>query len=145
MSTHTDGQLLAEAYPGELAMYRQLVRTLRTVVRADDADMSEVRRLLREHAADDAVARTEGKSSHTADATPGLTERQTRLLDGIRTHGGRWTTRRVVSLYALTDPDVVTRGAARRDLEALHRAGHLALVDEPDHRHYLLSTREVGA
>ncbi|MFB6619435.1 hypothetical protein ACFC5H_09070 [Streptomyces rochei] len=126
----------AEAYPGELAMYRQLVRTLRTVVRVDDADMDEVRRLLHHHASDDDVAREEAK---------GLTERQARLLDAIRTHGGAWNTHRVLSLYALTDPGVVQRGTARHDLTALQRAGHLVLVDDPDNRHYALNTRGGGA
>jgi len=75
-------------------------------------------------------------------ATPELAERQARLLDAIRTHGGEWTTRRVLSLYALTDPGVVQRGTARRDLETLTRAGHLVLIDDPDKRHYALSTRK---
>ncbi len=84
----------------------------------------------------------EGKSSRQADATPGLTERQTRLLDAIRTYGGEWPTARVLHLYALTDPDVVQRGTARRDLDALHRAGHLVLVDDPDNRHYVLHRKD---
>ncbi|MFF8953849.1 hypothetical protein ACF09I_34385 [Streptomyces sp. NPDC014940] len=137
MSAPTD----TPAYDGELAMLRGLVRTLRAVVRPDDADVAEVRRLLWQHATDDAAARTEaeGKSSRTpADATPGLSDRQTRLLDAIRTHGGEWTTRRVMHLFALTDPGVVQRGTARRDLAALQRAGHLVLVDDPDNRHYVL-------
>lgn len=50
-----DGQ----AYDGELAMARGLIRTLRAVVRPDDADMGEVRRLLHHHASDDAAARDE--------------------------------------------------------------------------------------
>ncbi|MFI1287421.1 hypothetical protein ACH4VM_02735 [Streptomyces sp. NPDC020792] len=125
----------AEAYPGELAMLRGLVRTLRAVVRLDDADMDEVRRLLHHHASDDVVAREEAK---------GLTERQARLLDAIRTHGGTWNTHRVLSLYALTDPDIVQRGTARRDLTALQRAGHLVLVDDPDNRRYVLNTRTGG-
>lgn len=59
-----DGQ----AYDGELAMLRGLVRTLRVVVRPDGVDVAEVRRLLHHHAADDAEARE--KSSPTgADAT----------------------------------------------------------------------------
>ncbi|MFB8772151.1 hypothetical protein [Streptomyces broussonetiae] len=87
-----------------------------------------------------------GKSSRpAADSTPGLTVRQQRLLDAIRTHGGEWTTRRVLHLYALTDPGVVGRGAARSDLTALARAGHLVLVDAPDNRHYVLHTRKDGA
>jgi hypothetical protein len=64
--TDADGQ----AYDGELAMLRDLVRTLRVVARPDDADMNEVRRLLHHHAADDAAAREQGKNSHQADATP---------------------------------------------------------------------------
>lgn len=54
----TDGQ----AYDGELAMYRGLVRTLRAVVRdggSAEAQRAEVQRLLHEHAADDAAARAE--------------------------------------------------------------------------------------
>ncbi|MFF7949075.1 hypothetical protein [Streptomyces griseorubiginosus] len=50
-----DGQ----AYGGELAMLRDLVRTLRVAVRPDDADLGEVRRLLHQHATDDAAARAE--------------------------------------------------------------------------------------
>ncbi|MFR0351830.1 hypothetical protein [Streptomyces sediminimaris] len=45
-----------EAYPGELAMLRGLVRTLRTVARYG-TDMGEVQQLLAEHASDDADAR----------------------------------------------------------------------------------------
>ena len=51
-----------EAYPGELDMYRQLFRTLRVVVRPDEADMGEVRRLVYQHTSDDAAAR-QGVSS----------------------------------------------------------------------------------
>lgn len=87
----------------------------------------------------------EKATAPAATATPGLTERQTRLLDAIRTHGGEWTTRRVLHLFALTDPGVVQRGTARRDLAALNRAGHLVLVDDPDKRHYALNTRKGGA
>jgi len=46
-----------EAYDGELAMLRGLVRTLRVVVRPDDADVTEVRRLLHQHVADETAAR----------------------------------------------------------------------------------------
>jgi hypothetical protein len=65
-STGTDEQ----AYDGELAMMRSLVRTLRVTVRPDSAGLGEVRQLLHHHAADDAAAREQGKSSHQADATP---------------------------------------------------------------------------
>lgn len=92
------------------------------------------------------VAEAKGETAiqPPASATSGLTERQVRLLDAIRTHGGEWTTRRVLSLFALTDPGVVQRGTARRDLATLHRAGHLVLVDAPNHRHYVLNTRGGG-
>ncbi|MFG3048099.1 hypothetical protein ACGFZR_24605 [Streptomyces sp. NPDC048241] len=87
----------------------------------------------------------EQSSRPAADATPGLTERQARLLDAIRTHDGQWTTSRALSLYALTDPGVVQRGTARRDLAALHRAGHLVLVDtDPNRKHYLLHRKDGG-
>ncbi|MER7801195.1 hypothetical protein ABTX71_12775 [Streptomyces parvulus] len=60
-------RLDAENYPGELAMYRGLVRVLRTVVRENDT-LDEVRRLLWQHAGDerDAAAgcvRPEGADS----------------------------------------------------------------------------------
>jgi Fe2+ or Zn2+ uptake regulation protein len=105
--------------------------------------MGEVRRLLHHHATDDAAAREEA-TAPAATATPGLTERQHRLLDAIRTHRGEWTTRRVLHLFALTDPGIVQRGTARRDLATLHRAGHLVLVDDPDNRHYALHTQKGG-
>lgn len=68
--------------------------------------------------------------------------RRLRLLDAIRTHRGDWSTARVLDLYRLTDPGCVLRATARRDLEALHRAGHLTLVDQPDNRHYTLTRRK---
>lgn len=49
-----DGQ----AFDGELAMLRGLVRTLRAAVRPDGADMDEVRRLLWEHQQDANAARS---------------------------------------------------------------------------------------
>lgn len=45
-----------EDYPGELAMLRGLVRTLRVTARYGE-DMGEVRQLLVEHASDDEAAR----------------------------------------------------------------------------------------
>ncbi|MCM8552661.1 hypothetical protein [Streptomyces sp. STCH 565 A] len=53
-----DGQ----AYDGELAMLRSLVRTLRVVVRPDDANVAEVRSLLHQHADDERDARQGGAS-----------------------------------------------------------------------------------
>ncbi len=61
-----DGQ----AYDGELAMLRGLVRTLRTVVRdgsSAEKTRTEVQRLLWQHAADDATARAENTRPTTAE------------------------------------------------------------------------------
>jgi len=72
-------------------------------------------------------------------------DRQNRLLDAIRTHRGLWHTARVLDLYRLTDPGCVLRATARRDLEALHKAGHLTLVDQPNNRHYTLTRRKEAS
>lgn len=145
-----DGQ----AYDGELAMLRGLVRTLRAVVGADDADMAEVRRLLWQHAnGDDAAARTEaeGKSSRQADATPGPTGRVARLLDAIRTGRGRWTTTRALRFYrdnvrALDHwPDSRLRTIARSDLRDLAAGGHLVRHEEPGRQYFTLKTRKDRA
>jgi len=60
-----------QAYDGELAMLRGLVRTLRAVVRDDRADVAqrEVRRLLYEHAADERDAYRR-EMNRPADAAP---------------------------------------------------------------------------
>ncbi|AQS70888.1 hypothetical protein B1H29_31915 [Streptomyces pactum] len=58
-SSRTTADATPEAYDGELAMLRGLVRTLRVVVRPDDADVNEVRRLLHQHVADETAARQE--------------------------------------------------------------------------------------
>lgn len=58
-ATSTD----AEAHDGELAMLRGLVRTLRVVVRPDEVDVDEVRRLLHEHASDAEAARKQAPSA----------------------------------------------------------------------------------
>lgn len=84
----------------------------------------------------------EKATAPAAPATPGLASRQARLLAAIRTHGGEWTTSRARSLYALTNPNVVQRGTARKDLEALTQAGHLMLVDAPNNRHYVLHRKD---
>ncbi|MFJ2733716.1 hypothetical protein [Streptomyces sp. NPDC087317] len=144
-----------EAYAGELDMLRGLVRTLRTVVRPDDAHMDEVRRLLHHHASDDAAAREEakGKSSRdAADATPaGPTGRVGRLLDAIRTGRGRWTTTRAAQFYrdARLGPPGATwtriRTVARGDLRDLAAWGHLLRYEEPGRQYYTLKTRKDDA
>lgn len=53
--------------------------------------------------------------------------RTARLLTAIQTEGGDWTTSRANALYrTLGAPQM---GTARRDLEQLAAAGHLAAVD----------------
>ncbi|MFF7901220.1 hypothetical protein ACFZCV_20845 [Streptomyces sp. NPDC007920] len=90
------------------------------------------------------AAREEGKSSQPADATPRLTGRRARLLDAIRTHGGRWDTGRVLDLYGLTEPGHVLRVTARRDLDYLHWGGHLVQHGPQHGRFYTLKTRRGG-
>ncbi|MFJ8345117.1 hypothetical protein ACIQ9J_01820 [Streptomyces sp. NPDC094153] len=134
-----DGQ----AYDGELAMLRGLVATLRAV--AEHGDLSDVRKLLAEYQRDDAQARAEGKSSQPADATPRLAGRRARLLDAIRTHGGRWDVGRVLDLYELTEPGHIQRVTARRDLGYLQWCGHLKQRGPENNRSYTLKTAQDGA
>ncbi|MEV0691816.1 hypothetical protein [Streptomyces sp. NPDC050388] len=82
-----------------------------------------------------------------ADATPGPAGHEARLaqlLDAIRTHGGKWSTRSVQDLCRTTGGRV-QRGTARRDLAELHRRGHLAQHGAGDGRFYTLKTRKDGA
>ncbi|MFE7232523.1 hypothetical protein ACFVAF_18055 [Streptomyces sp. NPDC057596] len=144
-----------EAYPGELAMYRQLVRTLRSDVRPDDADVNTVRDRLHQHAAHDVKAREEAKGKSTADsgdATPaGPTGRVGSLLDAIRTGRGRWTTTRAAQFYrdARLGPPGATwtriRTVARGDLRDLAAWGHLLRHEEPGRQYFTLKTRKGGA
>ncbi|WP_171108669.1 MULTISPECIES: hypothetical protein [unclassified Streptomyces] len=60
-----------EQFPGELVMFRGLVRTLRVAARFED--MAEVQRLLYEHDADERAAHTEAQEKSSPDgagATP---------------------------------------------------------------------------
>ncbi|WP_329291937.1 hypothetical protein [Streptomyces pseudovenezuelae] len=130
---------LADAYRAEVL--REAAQHVRNVRQAGALIQTPVEDLL-----DEEADRAEGKASATAPtATPELTNRQARLLTAIRTYGAEWTTRRALHFFALTDPGVVQRGTARRDLATLHRAGHLVLVNDPDNRHYVLNTRKAGA
>lgn len=143
-------EVAGDAYPGELEMLRGLVRTLRVVVRPDDADIDEVRRLLTEHAIDEAAAhvRAGEKSSRKADATPTkLAARERRLaqlLDTIRTHGGKWTTGSLQDMRRATG-GTTQRGTARRDLAELHRRGHLLRHGAGDGRYYTLRRQKGGS
>lgn len=53
-------EVLAETYPGELDMLRGLVATLHVV--AQHGDLTDVRKLLAEHEADDAQARVQARA-----------------------------------------------------------------------------------
>ncbi|MEU6229947.1 hypothetical protein [Streptomyces sp. NPDC047042] len=135
-----DGQ----AYDGELAMLRSLVRTLRTVVRENDT-LAEVRRLLWEHASDETAAHKETRENgrSKADATPDTSReaRLAQLLDTIRTRPGKWTTGLVQGVRRTTGGPV-QRGTARRDLDELHRRGHLAKHGAGDGRYYTLRRKD---
>ncbi|MEU2730065.1 hypothetical protein ABZ650_20345 [Streptomyces griseoviridis] len=142
VDAHRDEALAADgqAYPGELAMLRTLVRTLRTAAREDNG-LPEVRRLLVSHAADDGALR-----AARADGPDRVSTREARLaqlLDAIRTWGGRWSSGSVQQLRRATGGPV-QRGTARRDLIELTRRGHLAQHGPADGRYYTLKTRKDG-
>lgn len=123
--TTADGQ----AYDGELAMLRGLVRTLRVVVRPDTVDVTEVRRLLQHHVGDDAQARTEN-------------DRQAALLDAIRQDPtGRWKSGRAVKVLRQLGYHPISPGTASHDLAALAAAGHLIRHEETGVRWYEVAHR----
>jgi SpoVK/Ycf46/Vps4 family AAA+-type ATPase len=114
----------AEAYPGELAMLRGLVRTLRVVVRPDTVDVDEVRRLLHQHVGDDAEARTESA-------------RQAALLGAIRKDpSGRWKSGRAVKALRQAGHHPISPSTASHCLAALAAAGHLIRHEETGVRWY---------
>ncbi|MFF7313380.1 hypothetical protein [Streptomyces sp. NPDC008137] len=136
-----DGQqarAAAEQFPGELAMLRQLVRTLRTVVRENHV-LPEVRRLLWHHATDEAAAHAEMRD----DETSSREQRLAQLLDTIRTHRGAWPARRVVDLRRFTGGPT-KHTTARGDLAELYRRGHLRQHGGDHDRFYTLKLRKDG-
>jgi hypothetical protein len=120
-----------EAYDGELAMLRGLVRTLRTVVREENT-LPEVRRLLWQHASDDAAAR--------AEATPAA-KRQADLLTAVLAHGGRWKSGRAVRELRMLGHHPVSPSTASHDLATLAAAGHLVRYEEKGVRWYSVARR----
>lgn len=127
----------AEAYPGELAMLRGLVRTLRVVVRYDD-DVAEVRRLLHQHAADEAAAYAALGDVDKA--------RQAALLTGIlAAPARRWKSGRAISLLREAGYHPVSPSTASHDLGALAAAGHLVRHEESGVVWYELTPRAGGA
>lgn len=136
-----------EAYDGELAMYRQLVRTLRVVVRDDTVDINEVRRLLHNHAADDAAARAEsnGESRRTAGDTLADAARQADLLYAIRKNPNkRWKSGRALTTLHALGYTRARRHTAANDLARLADAGHLIRHEEKGVRWYGLARRGGG-
>lgn len=131
-----DGQ----AYDGELAMLRGLVRTLRVVVR-EDVDVAEVRRLLHEHATDEAAAREEA-TAEAAPATPTDTNRRARLLHEMAYDGGRWKSGDVVRWYETQGLTGLGVRAARHDLAILRDSGAITQHDEKGVRFYTLNSQK---
>lgn len=123
----------AQAYPGELAMLRGLVATLRVV--AQHGDLADVVKLLDEHQRDEQDAYAEAPA--VSDGPAGPTGRVARLLDAIRTARGRWTTARAAQFYRdhqLGPPRAKwpqIRTVARGDLRDLAAWGHLVRHEEP--------------
>ncbi|MFF9270469.1 hypothetical protein [Streptomyces rochei] len=145
----TEAGAAAEAYDGELAMFRFLIRVLRIAAR--NGDLAEVQRLLWEHATDESTAYAavrEKSSRPTADATPHqprTRDRQQILLGRIRREGGEWTTRRAQRTYRALGITGVFRSAVRADLAALHQGGHLVLhAEDPARRFYTFHSKGGG-
>lgn len=143
---------VTENYPGELVMFRGLVRVLRSAVLHDD--FTEVKRLLVEHASDEGAAYEREKSSRpAADATPEKTRAAFKwpadwdqVLDAaIRVWPGEWQPKRVQNLYAARYGRGLYRCDARRFLSERARQGLLTLVDRPNGRFYTLKTRKGGS
>ncbi|MFI1702012.1 hypothetical protein ACH419_39530 [Streptomyces bobili] len=127
-----DGQ----AYDGELAMLRGLVRTLRVVVREDN-NVAEVRRLLHQHAADEAAAYAETGDSDRA--------RQAALLVGIlAAPARRWKSGRAVNVLREAGYHPISPSTASHDLGALAAAGHLIRHEESGVVWYEIARRSGG-
>lgn len=124
-----DGQ----AYDGELAMLRGLVRVLRVAARNED--MPEVQRLLADHVRDEAAARAQARIA--PDTTAADLERQTALMAGIRQEPARrWKSGRAVGLLRRLGYHPISPRTASRDLAALAAAGLLVMHEEKGVRWY---------
>ncbi|MBQ1096294.1 hypothetical protein KBY55_09375 [Streptomyces sp. b94] len=145
VALRTEAGAAAEAYDGELKMFRFLVRVLRIAARNED--LAEVQRLLWQHADDESAAYAEAReksSRPAADATPesAREQRLTQLLDTIRTHRGEWRAGDVVVLRRLAGGPT-QRSVARRDLAELHHRGHLNQHGPTDSRFYTLKRKRT--
>jgi hypothetical protein len=129
----SDALTTVEAYDGELAMLRGLVRTLRVAAR--QSDLPAVQQALINHATDDAAAREEN--------TP-ADKRRADLLTAIRAHGGRWKSGRAVRVLRLLGHHPVSPKTAASDLLQLADAGHLVRHEEKGVRWYSVARRAGG-
>ncbi|HZF92023.1 hypothetical protein [Streptomyces sp.] len=132
-------ELDAQAYPGELAMLRGLVRTLRVVVRPDDVDVREVRRLLHQHSADEGAALA---SFRTIADRPADTARQAALLNVVLAEGGGWKSGRALRALHQLGFTSIGQSTASHDLAALAAGGHLIRFEEKGVRWYEPAQRE---
>jgi hypothetical protein len=129
-----DGQ----AYDGELAMLRTLVRTLRVIVRYDDHATPEVRRLLHQHLTDERAAYQD-----TGDPAGA---RQAALLAAIlQAPARRWKPGRAVTALREAGYHPLSPGTAAGDLSALAAAGHLVRHESTGVRWYEVARRTGGA
>lgn len=159
-----------EAYPGELAMLRSLVRTLRVAAR--QGDLTAVQQTLINHAADDAEAR-QGEAFtvlcggcpstaplsaavETCPRTPGGwkcpdcaqpqqptgTNRRARLLHEM-SRGGRWKSGDVFRWYRREGLIGLGVRAARQDLAILRDSGAITQHDEKGVRYFTAARQGV--
>ncbi|MET9138848.1 hypothetical protein [Streptomyces parvulus] len=141
-------RLDAENYPGELAMYRGLVRVLRTVVRENDT-LDEVRRLLWEHAGDErdaAMGRARSAAPDEEIPPPAElavhTNRRAHLLAEI-SKGGRWKSGTVARWYGEHGYTGLRVQAARHDLAVLRDSGAIVQHDEAGVRYFTAARQGV--
>ncbi|QQC89868.1 hypothetical protein [Streptomyces alfalfae] len=76
-----------------------------------------------------------------ADSASSRQRRLDQLLDSIRTHGGPWTTSRVMGMRHRRGGHP-QRGTARADLAELARRGHLVAHGSADRRSYTLARKD---
>jgi hypothetical protein len=82
-----------------------------------------------------------GGQPAASEATPGLNDRQTRLLDAIRGERGHWKTGRVLRFYEQNEFNSAVR-TARFDLTVLRDAGHITQHDTKGVRFYTYRTKD---
>ncbi|MGW7495410.1 hypothetical protein ACWGKA_14060 [Streptomyces luteogriseus] len=133
---------VTENYPGELEMFRGLVRVLRIAARNED--MPEVQRLLWDHARDEAAAYEAAPEQTTPDPTAADLERQTALMAGIRQEPARrWKSGRAVNLLRRLGYHPISPRTASRDLAALAGAGLLVMHEEKGVRWYEVAPKST--